>query len=247
MSSPRAGAASRICSKLSSRSRVCFSSMCSARPTLAPTVRATVGKTSSGSMRDASGTQKTPSSNSSTSSAATWSASRVFLVLAFPTNEGGRLGRQVGCVQGPQRRKLVVAELEELLRSAEVLEPVQAEVGEARPAIEKRPRAVGDDDLAAVRGRADAGGLVYVDPDVALVGQLRLARVDADADLNWAFAQRSLRCVRSRDRLLRACERVAEGIALGIDLDAAVPPEGLAQPPPVLRECLGIALTKLLQ
>lgn len=65
------GAASRICSRLSSRSSILFSTMCSAKPSLAPIVWAIVGSNSWGSATDASGTQKTPSSNSPTSSAAT--------------------------------------------------------------------------------------------------------------------------------------------------------------------------------
>ena len=52
--------------------------MCSARPSLAPTVWATVSATRAGSRRAASPIQKTPFLNSGTSSAADSIASRVF-------------------------------------------------------------------------------------------------------------------------------------------------------------------------
>ena len=76
-SSPRSGAASTTCSKLSSRSMSSRSSMCSARPSLAPNVCAIASITSAGSRSVASGTQKTPALNAGTSSAAASSASRV--------------------------------------------------------------------------------------------------------------------------------------------------------------------------
>src|SRR5207247_2248123 len=47
--------------------------------------------------------------------------------------------------------------------------------------LARRPR---DDDLAAVRRRADASRDVHVETDVSLLTHLRLARMDADAHAN---------------------------------------------------------------
>ncbi len=81
-------------------------------------------------------------------------------------------------------------ELEELLRAGDVLQPVAAERPERDPALDvvahevaRRPR---DDDLAAVRGRADPRRNDDVHADVALLAQVRLAGVDADAQAHDA-------------------------------------------------------------
>ena len=115
--------------------------------------------TSAGSRSAWSGTQKTPSGNSSTASAASWSASRVLplppgpvsvseamrrgraaprlLELALAADERRRLDRQVRPVERLERRELVVAELEEPLRRAEVLEAVLAEVAQLDRRVEQ--------------------------------------------------------------------------------------------------------------
>ena len=71
------GAASITCSRLSSRSSISRSPMCSARPSFAPSVWEIVSVTSAGSRSEASPTQKTPALYSGTSVAAASSASRV--------------------------------------------------------------------------------------------------------------------------------------------------------------------------
>jgi hypothetical protein len=71
------GAASITCSRLSSRSSISRSPMCSARLSFAPSVCPIVSVTSAGSRRDASPTQKTPALYSGTSDAAASRPSRV--------------------------------------------------------------------------------------------------------------------------------------------------------------------------
>src|SRR5215211_939693 len=83
---------SRTCSRLSSNRSVCLSrrnpssnsSGGWAPPSLSPSTRAMVGATNVGSVMAAIGTKKTPSSKSSTSSAATCSPTRVFPVPPVP-------------------------------------------------------------------------------------------------------------------------------------------------------------------
>jgi hypothetical protein len=100
----------------------------------------------------------------------------------------------------------------------------------------------GKDDLAAVPARGDACGEVDVISDVSLLGQERRPGVQADPHLNRPGGERlgelPCRCQRS----LRRREGDEEGVALRVDLDAAVAGEGLAQRAPVLRERLRIAL-----
>ena len=72
------GAASTTCSMLSRSRSISRSPMCSARPSLAPTVSDIAWSTSAGSRTAASPTQKTPALYSGTSVAAASMASRVF-------------------------------------------------------------------------------------------------------------------------------------------------------------------------
>ena len=93
-SSARSGAASRTCSRLSSSSSALRPRRNSATPSLAPTFCAIVGSTSRGSATAWRGTQKTPPSKSSTASAASWSARRVFPEPPGPTSVTSRFPRR---------------------------------------------------------------------------------------------------------------------------------------------------------
>jgi len=92
------------------------------------------------------------------------------LELPLSADERRRLRRQVRRAQRAKRRERSLAELKDLFRLAEVLEPVQAEVGQRERALDERARAFGEDDLSPVCGGADAGGPVDIDADVAFVG-----------------------------------------------------------------------------
>ena len=118
-------------------------------------------------------------------------------------------GREVG--REPWRH-----ELEQLLRLGDVLQPMPAErpEGPARngPVPDDVARRLRDEDLPAVARRADAGGDVDVEADVALVAELGLAGVDADAHAHDAVRgprlalDRALEPDRGRDRVAGAGE-----------------------------------------
>ncbi len=84
-----------------------------------------------------------------------------------------------------------------------------------------------------------------VEPDVALVGQLRFARVDAHADADRPRRKGLLRLRRCRDRVRSLRERVEEGVALGVDLGPAVRTKGLAQEAAVLGERIRVLAPEL--
>ena len=133
----------------------------------------------------------------------------------------------------------VPAELEQVLGRAEVLEPVQPEVATGLAA--KRVTVASDsDDLPAVRGRADPGGTVDVEADVALVGDDGVAGVDADPDADRGL-RRSLDSLGCRDGVVGPTEGDEERVALRVDLDAVVRRRSRADPP-VLGQQVGVVL-----
>ena len=70
------------------------------------------------------------------------------------------------------RRQTVDDELVEVLRTVEILEPVLAQVDECDPVgqgvCNELASRLGDEDLAAVRGRGDAGRAMHIEPDVVV-------------------------------------------------------------------------------
>ena len=98
-----------------------------------------------------------------------------------------------------------------------------------------------------MRGRADTGGRVDVDPHVALVGQRGFARVDPHSHANGPVAEGRLGGLGRCDRVRRAAEREEERISLCVDLDAVVPAADVAKRPSMIREQLGIVVAVLLQ
>ena len=105
---------------------------------------------------------------------------------------------------------------------------------------EQRARRLRDQDLAAGARRGDARGADDVDPEVALVADVRLTGVEPHADTHLApvrpgvLAQRALRRDRRRDRVARPWEREEERVALRVDLAAAGGAERLADDPAVV-------------
>ena len=204
-----------------------------------------------------------------TSSAATWSARRVFPVppgpvsvssrvpfessatssssSLLPPDERARGDGQVRRVERPERREVAVAELVQALGADQVLQPVLAEVADRRVALEEAAGRLGEDDLPAVGSGGDPRRAVDVDADVALVGHDRLAGVDAHADADRAVLERVPRFGGRRDGVGGARKRDEEGVALGVDLDARVPGERVPQGAPVLGEQIGVARPVLLE
>ena len=224
---------------------------------------------SSGSVRPASDTQKTPSSSPADElrrdlerEACLARAARAgegdearpvrehrdeLLELLLAADERNRDDRQVGCVERPEGRELALAELEEALCADQVLQAVLAEVADRSVCLEKAARRLGDDDLAAVRRGCDPRRAVDVHADVALLGHERLAGVDAHPDPDRPGPERRLRLGRGGDGVGRPRERDEERVALGVHLDPVVSPEGLADHPPMLFEENGVGRPVLLK
>jgi hypothetical protein len=126
-------------------------------------------------------------------------------------------------VEGLQARELALAQLGDPLGGAQVLEAVFAEIAHAvRP--QQRGGGSRDEDLAPVAGGGDPGGAVHVRADVALAGQQRRPRVEAHPHRD---RERLLRFASRGERPGRGREGDEERVALSVDLDAAVPGEGL--------------------
>ena len=87
------GAASTTCSKLSTRTSSRLFATYSIRPSSAPTEAPIARSTRAGSRSACNGTQKTPSGNCSTASAASWSARRVLPLPPGPVSVSRRCSR----------------------------------------------------------------------------------------------------------------------------------------------------------
>ena len=88
----------------------------------------------------------------------------------------------------------------------------------------------------------DACAAVNVDPDVALAGNGRRARVQSHANRDRPGPELVLRGARGVSRAGRRRERDEEGVALGVDLDTAVCGEGVSQESSMLGECLRVRI-----
>ena len=86
--------------------------------------------------------------------------------LSLPTEERRRRHGQVGAVEAPERRKLLVSQLVEPLRRGEVLQPVLAEVAQPLGGRQRGGRGR-HDHLAAVRDGCNPRGAVHVGSDVS--------------------------------------------------------------------------------
>jgi len=171
--------------------------------------------------------------------------------LLRPADERGPRGGEVRApgLERPERRELggqaVDLELEDPLRSAEVPEPVRPEVPGVH--LDESPGGLGQEDLAAVADGGDAGGPVDVEPDVAFLGQPRLAGVEAHPDLDRTAGQRPLGFRGCADRVRGPGERDEESVALGVDLDPAVRGDGSADDPAMLGQGLRVRIARLAQ
>jgi len=91
-----------------------------------------------------------------------------------------------------------------------------------------------EDGLAAVAAGGDACGPMDIGADVAPVVAERFASVQADADADRT-GQPLLDLCRGGDRVASGGEHAEEGVTLGIDLDAAVVDQRLADDPLMVR------------
>ena len=96
-------------------------------------------------------------------------------------------------------------------------------------------------------GAHDPRALVDVEADVALAGHGRLAGVDPDPNPHGSAVERGLAFCSGGHGVGRAREGYEERIALGVDLDAVVPRERVAEHPAVLGEDVRVAVTELLE
>ena len=162
--------------------------------------------------------------------------------LALPADERARGDGQVRGVErraaAGSRRRRAGRDARRRTRSFSRCSP-RSRTAASR--VEEAARRLGEDDLPAVCGRGDARGAVDVDADVALVGHERLAGVDPHAHADRAALERVARLGGGGDRVGGAREGDEEGVALRVDLDAAVRGERLPQRAAVLGEELRVA------
>jgi hypothetical protein len=71
--------------------------------------------------------------------------------------------------------------------------------------------------------------------------------VQAHPDANWPRAELPLALAGRRERIPRPRERDEERVALGVDLDPAVPPEGLAERASMLGQRIRVGIAELVQ
>ena len=262
-SSESSGAASMTCSRLSRRRSISRSPMCSASPSRAPSVWAIFSVTSEGSRRageadpeDTRLVRRDELGRSFQSEAglpgAAWPGEREqacsiaelahnLFPLSLATDERARWPRQVRVRDRLERREGLLAELIDGDRALDVLQAVFPEVSDREPLDELASR-LREQDLTTVARCCDTRGEVHVVSHVALVGDERGARVQADAQADRP------RCESVRDRLggsrrsRSGWERNEEGVPLRVYFDAALGSARLAYDPAMLGERFGVCL-----
>ncbi len=160
--------------------------------------------------------------------------------LPGASDERGELGREVVrqrlVAERAQRRELGRQarhlELEDVLRTAEILQPVDTEILQRRPGgkriAHQRRRRLGQQDLAAVPDRGHPGGAVDVQADQAVRGLGRLAGVDTHPHPDVLPAGPGVclqRLLHGDDRGQAGARRGEHGeqpVALGVHLPSAV-------------------------
>ena len=142
-------------------------------------------------------------------------------------------------------REPVDLELVDALRRAEILEAVHAQVADIR--VDERARRLGEEHLPSMADGGDARALVHVDPDVSLLRQPRLTRVQPHAHPDRAVRERALAVRGGGDRIRRAAEGDEERVTLRVHLDALVVGKRRAESPPMLVQCLPVVVAELVQ
>jgi hypothetical protein len=108
-------------------------------------------------------------------------------------------------------------------------------------------RRLRDEDLPAVADRSDASCAMDVDADVALLGEERLARVQAHPDADRSGLERNL-SVDSRGKCIRGPrEGDEERVSLRVDLDATVPAKTFTQRLSMVAKHIRVRIAELVQ
>jgi hypothetical protein len=143
------------------------------------------------------------------------------LDILFSADEGRGRGRHPDQALRPGRTEILIAELEEPDRIGKVLEVELTQI--ANGPGDELPCRVGDEDLPAVSRRAHPGPLVHPQTDVApLLGWLDDGRVKTDPDADGPLDVAPLDRLGGRDGAVGVREHHEEGVALRIDLGAAL-------------------------
>src|SRR5439155_26227056 len=166
--------------------------------------------------------------------------------LPRAADERFRLNGQVRGVERAQRRERFGSDLESPLGCCEVLHPMPPEISDGA-CFGDYTCPFGKHDLAAVCDACDPRRSVHVEAHIPLVRHERLAGVEAYADADRAAVERPLAFGGGRESVFRARKSDEEGVALGVDLDAAVAGEGLPEDAPVLRQRVGVGVAELVQ
>ena len=156
-------------------------------------------------------------------------------------DERRRRPREVRVRDGLQRRERVRAKLVDPDGFIEVLQPVLAQVLHFHAEADKLPRCPRQKDLPAMAARGDPGAQVHVRAHIPLRAHQRHARVHPHPHPDRAGRQRPPPLLRGLHRAPSRRERHKERVPLRVDLDPAVPPERVAQQPPMLPERLLVA------
>ena len=119
--------------------------------------------------------------------------------LPLPADERRRRPRQIRVRDRLQRRKALLAQLEDPHRLREVLHPVLAEI--RQPSVDERARRLRNKHLAAVAGGGDPRRQVHVLADIALPADVRAPRMQAHAHADRTGGQRLLALAGGLDRL----------------------------------------------
>src|SRR5205823_267957 len=167
--------------------------------------------------------------------------------FSLAAEERARRDRKIRGVERPERRELIIAELEEAFRLGQVLQSVLAEVTEPRGGAEEIARRTRENDLAAVCRCGDSRGAVHVEADVALLSDERLPRVNPDANANGAVAQAVTDLVGSGNGVRCSRERCEERITLRVHLDSRVPAKSAANDVAVGGEKVRVRVAVLLE
>ena len=184
------------------------------------------------------------------------------LDVALAPDEAGQLGRQIvgRRLERAQRREVVRRsvdhELEESLRTGQVLQAMHPEVADRKPrrkaALDQTPRRLREHDLAAVRRRGHPRRVMDVEADVFLADERGLARVHADAHADrlpfrpLVTRELALRLRRGPAPVDRRLEDAEERVALCPQLAAISAAERCAQDRVMLDLRIHVLVTELL-
>ena len=113
--------------------------------------------------------------------------------------------------------------------------------------VDERARRLGEEHLPSMADGSDAGALVHVDPDVSLVRQPRLTSMQPHANPDRAVRERALAVCGGGDRIGSSAEGDEERVTLRVHLDALVVGKRRPESPPMLVQCVPIAVAELMQ